>query len=81
MVFLHAVSELVRELLGPELAAELAVEELLTTPPRPEMGDLAFPCFPLAKRLRQAPPAIAAELPAGPAPGGWSRASRPRDRT
>lgn len=35
-------------------------------PPRPEMGDLAFACFPLAKALRQAPPAIAAEL-AGPA--------------
>jgi len=35
-------------------------------PPKPEMGDLAMACFPLAKALRQAPPAIAAEL-AGPA--------------
>ena len=31
-------------------------------PPNPEMGDLAFPCFPLAKVMRKAPPVIAAEL-------------------
>ncbi|MBQ7975254.1 MAG: arginine--tRNA ligase, partial [Clostridia bacterium] len=31
-------------------------------PPNPEMGDLAFPCFPLAKVLRKAPPMIAKEL-------------------
>jgi len=36
----------------------------LTIPPRPEMGDLAFPCFAVAKKLRKAPPAIAAELAA-----------------
>jgi arginyl-tRNA synthetase len=33
------------------------------------MGDLAFPCFPLAKALRKAPAAIAAELAAKVAPG------------
>lgn len=31
-------------------------------PPDPKMGDLAFPCFKLAKTLRQAPPKIAAAL-------------------
>ena len=31
-------------------------------PAEPEHGDLAFPTFPLAKQLRKAPPAIAAEL-------------------
>ena len=36
----------------------------LETPPNPEMGDFAFPCFKLAKTLRKAPPAIAAELAA-----------------
>ena len=41
---------------------ETEVNNLLTTPPRPEMGDLAFPTFPLAKKLRKAPAAIAAEL-------------------
>ena len=36
----------------------------LETPPNPEMGDFAFPCFKLAKTLRKAPPVIAAELAA-----------------
>ncbi|HED63917.1 MAG TPA: arginine--tRNA ligase [Planctomycetes bacterium] len=39
-------------------AAELKIE----SPRDPSLGDLAFPCFPLAKALRKAPPAIAAEL-------------------
>ncbi len=34
----------------------------IETPPNPEMGDFAFPCFKLAKELKKAPPAIAAEL-------------------
>jgi arginyl-tRNA synthetase len=41
------------------------VEKLLAPPPRPDMGDLAFPCFTLAKKLRKAPPAIAQEIAAG----------------
>lgn len=40
------------------------VGALLTTPPRPEMGDFAFPCFALAKARRLAPPAVAVELAA-----------------
>ena len=34
----------------------------LEQPPQRELGDLAFPCFSLAKSLQKAPPAIAAEL-------------------
>ncbi len=34
----------------------------LETPPDPKMGDLAFPCFPLARELRKAPPLIAKDL-------------------
>lgn len=34
----------------------------LVDPPNPEMGDLAFGCFPLAKALRKGPPQISAEL-------------------
>jgi len=46
------------------------IEALLATPPNPEMGDVAFPCFPLAKTLRKAPNAIAQELAAAiPAAG------------
>lgn len=38
------------------------VMRLLEIPPRPEMGDYAFPCFSLAKTLKKAPNAIAGEL-------------------
>ena len=38
------------------------VEGAIETPPDEKMGDLAFPCFPLAKVLRKAPPMIAKEL-------------------
>ena len=41
-------------------AADLA--QWLETPPDPSLGDYAFPCFRLAKTLRKAPAAIAAEL-------------------
>lgn len=34
----------------------------LDTPPKPELGDFAVGCFPLARPLRQAPPTIAAAL-------------------
>lgn len=34
----------------------------LETPPAPEMGDFAFPCFKLAKEMRSAPAKIAADL-------------------
>ncbi|MCX7655868.1 MAG: arginine--tRNA ligase [Treponemataceae bacterium] len=35
---------------------------VVEVPPRPEMGDLAFPMFGYAKLLKKAPPAIAAEV-------------------
>ena len=35
---------------------------VLETPPKPEMGDIAFPMFPFARAFRMAPPAIAAEV-------------------
>jgi len=44
-------------------AAGLSVDEIRLVRPRdPKLGDAAFPCFPLAKALKQAPPAIAARL-------------------
>ncbi|MEZ6014563.1 MAG: arginine--tRNA ligase [Planctomycetota bacterium] len=44
-------------------ASGLPIEEIRLERPRdPKLGDAAFPCFPLAKALKQAPPAIAAEL-------------------
>lgn len=38
------------------------IAEILEIPPRPELGDYAFPCFSLAKSLRQPPQKIAADL-------------------
>lgn len=39
-----------------------AVASLTETPPEQKLGDLAFPCFQLARTMRKAPAAIAAEL-------------------
>lgn len=38
------------------------IANAVETPPDEKLGDLAFPCFPLAKVMRKAPPIIAAEL-------------------
>jgi arginyl-tRNA synthetase len=38
------------------------IEKLIEIPPKPEMGDYAFPCFTLAKTLRKAPNQIAEEV-------------------
>jgi arginyl-tRNA synthetase len=64
-----AIAELLAGLLSgsaPELGLEAAeLEAWLERPRDPKLGDLAFPCFRLAKGLRKAPPAIAAELAEG----------------
>jgi arginyl-tRNA synthetase len=50
-------------LLEPLVSLEAArIVELLEVPPDPAFGDLAFPCYALASRRRQAPASIAAEL-------------------
>lgn len=38
------------------------IEGLIEIPPRPEMGDYAFPCFQLARVMKKAPNMIAQEL-------------------
>lgn len=38
------------------------IEALIEIPPKPEMGDFAFPCFQLSKTMRKAPNIIAEEL-------------------
>ena len=43
---------------------EAQVEALLETPPNPEMGDYALPCFSFSKSMRKAPNVIAEELAA-----------------
>lgn len=56
--------------------SEADVAASLAAPPDPALGDLAFPCFKLAKALRKGPPQIAAELAAALAatPGFFDRA-------
>lgn len=60
-----AFAKAVADHTGLELAA---VEAVIARPPELSMGLFAFPCFPLAKTLRKAPPAIAADLAATIAP-------------
>ena len=59
----------VKQLFANELFKQLSefltlkeIEELIEVPKNPELGDLAFPCFTLAKKLKQAPPLIASNL-------------------
>ncbi len=47
--------------LGVDLSTE-AVRALLAEPKERDHGDVAFPCFTLAKSLKKAPPQIASEL-------------------
>ncbi len=58
------MKKLVAELIAKELT-DLTVEEIeksIENPPKPELGDFAFPCFRLAKVMHKAPNLIAAEL-------------------
>ena len=41
---------------------EAEIQRAIEVPPSVELGDYAFPCFPLAKALRKAPAAIANDL-------------------
>lgn len=55
--------KLVAERIKAHVDLELEViEKLIEIPPRPEMGDFAFPCFQLSKTMRKAPNMIATEL-------------------
>ncbi len=45
-----------------DVPAEVAREITLADSPNPEMGDVGFPCFALARHLRKGPPQIAADV-------------------
>lgn len=61
MNFKEHIIDKITELTGLEREA---VSKAVETPPDEKLGDLAFPCFLLAKVLRKAPPLIAQELAA-----------------
>ena len=54
----HIIDKLA-ELTGLEKSV---IENSVETPPDEKLGDLAFPCFPLARVMRKAPPLIAKEI-------------------
>lgn len=55
------LASIIAQALNHELSNE-EVAALLEKPKNSEMGDIAFPCFTLAKKLRKAPQQIASEL-------------------
>jgi arginyl-tRNA synthetase len=58
-VWRDVIAETVRRLAGQEVPADIVVSE---TPPRPDLGDIAFPMFPYSRLLRRAPNQIAREV-------------------
>jgi arginyl-tRNA synthetase len=58
------VDDIVQFLKGHVPLDEVTLAQAIEVPPSIQLGDYAFPCFPLAKTLRKAPPAIANELAA-----------------
>ncbi len=60
---MQKLKEEIGAVLAPLIGMEVGqVLELLEVPPEPEYGDLAFPCFSLAKQMKKPPPVIAKDL-------------------
>ena len=55
MNYRKAAAEAVASALNSQQITAEQAERLMTVPPNPEMGDIAFPCFSLAKQFRKAP--------------------------
>ena len=63
----NQIAAKLKELINTNYGVELSEEELVSLmeyPPDTSMGDIAIPCFKLAKALRKAPPIIASTLAA-----------------
>jgi arginyl-tRNA synthetase len=60
---LALMKDVIVKLVAKEVGMKVGeVERLVEVPPKDEMGDFAFPCFGLAKKLRKNPMLIAEEL-------------------
>ncbi len=59
MDYKKIVAERIKQLVEIDIET---IESLIEIPPRPEMGEFAFPCFQLAKTMRKAPNMIAIDL-------------------
>lgn len=62
------IAQVVRTALDWPAERTAQIEDALTAPPNPALGDVAFPCFQLAKELRSAPNLIAKNVAARIAP-------------
>lgn len=60
--YLEEISGILSEQIPSEILTQAQILALIERPQKEEHGDLAFPCFQLAKALKKAPPAIASEL-------------------
>ncbi len=58
------IAQVVRKALDWPVERTAQIEAALTAPPNPALGDVAFPCFQLAKELRSAPNLIAKNVAA-----------------
>lgn len=70
MDYKNKVAELIKS--HVELDIE-TIGNLIEIPPKPEMGDYAFPCFQLSKTMRKAPNMIAEELKGSMCSEGFER--------
>lgn len=70
MDYKSKVAELIKKHVELEIEA---IEKLIEIPPKPEMGDYAFPCFQLSKVMRKAPNMIAEELKNSMSTDGFER--------
>jgi arginyl-tRNA synthetase len=59
MDYKKVVAERIKQLVDLDIET---IVNLIETPPRPEMGEFAFPCFQLAKTMKKAPNMIAKDL-------------------
>ena len=53
---------IIKSLLKETKLKKSEIESLIETPPNPDLGDYAFPCFILSKKLKKNPNAIAEKL-------------------
>jgi len=59
MDYKKVVAERIKQLVDLDIET---IEALIEIPPKPELGEFAFPCFQLAKTMKKAPNAIAKDL-------------------
>ncbi|RZA08093.1 MAG: arginine--tRNA ligase, partial [Proteobacteria bacterium] len=60
--YMREAAKVLSEALGPDPLSEEQILALLERPKSEDHGDIAFPCFQVAKAAKKAPPAVAAEL-------------------